>query len=211
VVTSPFFADMAAGTLSMARFRFGLLHFFPLIEAFPKYIALLLTKLPLQGEPAEAARDWLIQNLGVERRHVVWYRQWAVDFGVRAGDLLANKPPPEIDAVNNHLWRVATYGAFAEGLAAINVGIEGPTGIWTKRVRPRIGAYGRRRGVTVRTGTLTWLNAHARYDDRHPDEALDLIAKFARSNADWRLATEAACRSMAYYAMAADAVYRLAK
>lgn len=211
VVNSPLFAELAAGTLSMPKFRAGLLYFYPLIEAFPQYMALTLAKVPLGiTRRNDMAREWLIQNMNVERKHVRWYRRWAIDFGVSEQKLKALlAPPPEIDAVNNYLWRVVYGGSLAESLAAVNYGIEGPSGIWTKLVKNRLKDYGREKGVNISRPTLLWINAHADYDDTHPEEALQLITSFARTRQDRASVTAAAQRAMEYYAMAADACYHM--
>ena len=211
IVNSRFFAEMANGTLPMKRFRAGLLYFYPLIESFPQYMGLTLALVPRGGQPANhLVREWLITNINIERKHTVWFRQWALDFGVsREAFARPVLPPPEIDAVNHYLWRITSQGTLAEALAAVNYGIEGPSGVWTKRVKKNIRMYARHKGVKIRKGTLLWLDAHAAYDDRHPDEALELIKKFAKTKEAQEKATQAARRSMEYYALAADAVYDL--
>lgn len=210
IVNSRFFAEMANGTLSMKRFRAGLLYFYPLIESFPQYMGLTLAKAASGNGLNELTREWLITNINIERKHTLWYRQWALDFGVSREEFARPVlPPPEIDAVNHYLWRVTSQGTLTEALAAVNYGIEGPSGVWTKRVKKNIKTYARHKGVKIRKGTLLWLNAHAAYDDRHPDEALELIKKFAKTKEAQEKATQAARRSMEYYALAADAIYDL--
>lgn len=210
VLNSPFCVEMAKGTLPMRKFRAGLLYFYPLIEAFPKYMGLTLAKIDQEETRRNnAAREWLLQNINIERKHTLWFRQWAIDFGVSRKDLKKVVPPPEIDAVNNYLWRVVHGGSLAESLAAVNFGIEGPSGVWSKRAQKKIETYKKRKGVKFRKGTLLWINAHADYDDKHPKEALELIKMFARTREERERVTLAAQRSMAYFAMAADAIYSL--
>ena len=211
VVDSRLFSEMAEGTLAMVRFRGALLYFYPLVENFPKYMALTLAKAPEGHEVrTELVRNWLLENMNVERRHASWYRSWAVDFGV-SPELLCQPvvPPAPVDAVNNYLWRVAGRESLAEALAAVNLGIEGPTGEWTKAVKASIRCYAHLPGVNFRSGTVTWLRAHATYDDAHPDEAIELIKHFALTSDEQLRVERAAIRSMEYYAMAADACYDL--
>ena len=211
IVNGLLFSELAAGTLSIERIRGGLLNFYPLIKNFPEYMALTLAKVPVENNPPNnMARDWLIENISIERRHQTWFRQWAVDFGVPRKALSKPiVPPPEMDAVNNYLWRVAGHGSLVEGISAVNYAIEGPSGQWTKLVARKIRAYEKQPGVTLRNGTLTWINAHASYDDRHPDEALELIKAFAKTKQEQEMVKLAAQRSMEYYAMAADACYEM--
>lgn len=211
IVHGKLFSEMASGELSMPRFRGALLYFYPLIENFPKYMGLTLSKIPEGDHPFNnLAREWLLTNMNIERRHAQWYRQWAVDFGVR-GELLRKPvvPPPEMYAVNNYLWHVVSHGTLIEAICAVNFGIEGPTGFWAKLVERNIRSYKGKHGVVFQQGTLTWLKAHAAYDDAHPDEALELVKLFAKNKADRQLAQAAAQRSMEYYAIAADACYDL--
>lgn len=209
IVHASLFATMADGTLSMKRFRAGLLYFYPLIEAFPKFMGLTLARVPAGNAPYNnLVRDWLITNISIEREHTLWYRQWAIDFGVPETALATLVfPPPGIDAVNHYLWHITSQGTLTEALAAVNLGIEGPSGVWTKRVKKNIETYARHRGVKIRSGTLLWINAHAAYDDFHPAEALELIKMFARTKEDRENVTQATQRSMEYYAMAAEAVW----
>ncbi len=211
IVDGNLFREMAAGTLTMKQFRGALLHFYPLIENFPKYMGLTLAKIPEGGAPRNNnAREWLLENMNIERRHADWYRNWAVSFGV--SDRALSKqvvPPPEIDAINNYLWRVVSYGSLAEALAAVNFGIEGPTGVWTRHVKHNIRAYEGRPGVKFGKKSLLWLKAHADYDDRHPEEALELVKLFALTKAEQKRVVFAAQRSMEYYRLAADACYEI--
>ena len=44
VARHPLFVEMGDGSLSLGRFRDALLHFYPLVENFPKYMGLALAK-----------------------------------------------------------------------------------------------------------------------------------------------------------------------
>lgn len=211
IVNGRYFSEMAAGTLSMARCRGGLYNFYPLIENFPVYMAGVLEKVPAGGNPRnDMVRNWLMSNINTERQHAIWYRQWASDFGVPQKAF--NKPvvpPAEMDAVNNYLWRIANHGTLVECIAAINYAIEGPTGEWTKEAKPNIRKYEKQPGVTFGKKTLFWINAHARYDDKHTPEALELMKAFATTKQEQEKVKLAAQRTMEYYAMAADACYEI--
>ena len=51
IVNGLYFAEMAAGSLSMTRFRRGLLNFYPLIEDFPAFMGRVIQKVPSGREP----------------------------------------------------------------------------------------------------------------------------------------------------------------
>jgi pyrroloquinoline quinone (PQQ) biosynthesis protein C len=213
IVDSDCFKKMAAGELSIDTFRGIMVCFNPLIENFPKYMALILPKVPAGDTPRNnMARAWLIQNLNIERLHAAWYRDWIWAFGVSRE--ITNQEvhlPPEMDAVNNYLWKVCTYGTLPEAIAALNYAIEGPTGIWTKRVYKNINHYEKHDGVKITRKSLAWLNAHARYDDHHPDEALEIIKAFATTEEEQGKSIRAVKNGMSYYAMAAKASYETHK
>ena len=201
VVRSPLFVEMANGTLSMSRFRGALVGFYPLVESFPSFLKLTLKKVPRDNdERSNLARDWLAENIKTERQHATWYRQWARDFGVPSDTFSRTVvPPAEMDAVSNYLWRIGTQGTLSECFAAINYGIEGPSGDWTQLVAPNIQAYEGQPGVKFRKGTLLWLKAHAMYDDMHTPESLELIKLFATTKEEQDKVKIAARRSMEYY------------
>lgn len=211
IVSGSYFGRMAAGTLSMKKFRAGLINFYPLVEDFPAYMGHIIEKVP-RGKNArnDMARDWLMDNINTERRHTRWYRNWAVDFGAPEEAFeTAIVPPPEIDAINNFLWRTVSHGTLAESVAAVNFGIEGPTGEWTKSVKRNIRAYEGQNGVTFGKETLFWIKAHAAYDDKHTPESLELIKAFATTDDERKKVIQAAQRSLEYYAMAAEACYEM--
>ena len=209
IESHPYFLDAAAGTLTLERIQAALVNFFPLVESFPKYMALNLAKVP----PGDAgsnrtARRWLIANINVERAHSDWWKQWAAGFGVsREVFDVEIRPPAEIDAINSYLWRVCHQGSLAEGMAATNYAVEGPTGHWTKNVKDGLRKYHGVYGVEVDERTLRWIDSHADYDDLHPHEALEIIKGAATEREEQERVTYAARRAMEYYVMALDACY----
>jgi len=209
ILDAPCFSKMANGDLPIDQFRQIMIDFYPLIENFPKYMALILPKVPIEDSArCNMARSWLIQNLSVERLHANWYRDWIWAFGVpKKATNTEHYPTPEVNAVNNFLWNVCTYGTLPEAVAGLNFAIEGPTGIWSKRVYKNIRKYTNVDGVELNGKSLVWLKAHVKYDDHHPEEALEIIKAFTTTPAEQARAIRAAKHGMAYYAMAAEASY----
>ncbi len=211
VVGSSFFRAIADGSLSKRQFQGALINFYPLIENFPKYMGLNLAKAPADGSSrSRKARDWLIKNMNVERLHAVWWRDFALGFGVSKRDLeVFISPPAEMDAINNYLWHVCAHGTLAEGVCASNFAIEGPTGEWTKQVEASLRRYAGVEGISVNKRTLQWVSAHASYDDRHPYEALEIVKAFAETPEEQEKVKLAAKRAMEYYALALESCYRI--
>jgi pyrroloquinoline quinone (PQQ) biosynthesis protein C len=211
IVNSKIFKDMGSGSLTMKRFRGGLINFYPLIESFPKYMALNLAKVPAgDSRWSRKARYWLITNINQERLHTGWWKQWAIGFGVSPHAFKEETyPPPEMDAINNYLWRVCTHGSLAEGMSAANFAIEGATGEWTKTVNGNLKTYCGAEGVEINEKTLEWVTAHASYDDKHPDEALEIIKAYATTRGEQARVKQATKRALEYYLIALDACYEI--
>lgn len=213
IVDGDCFKKFASGELPIDTFRGIMVCFNPLVENFAKYMALILPKVPPGDTPRNnMARAWLIQNLNIERLHAAWYRDWLWAFGVPRE--ITNQEvhlPPEVDAINNYLWKICTYGTLPEAIAALNYSIEGPTGIWTKRLCKNIKRYEKRDGVKITRKSIAWLNAHARYDDHHPEEALEIIKAFATTEEEQGKCIRAVKTGMSYYAMSAKASYEMHK
>lgn len=203
------FVEMAEGRLPVARFRHALLNFYPLVAHFPHYMSLNLARAHRTGEPGVlATRDWLINNIRIEQRHLYWYRDWAQGFGIDAAELDAVRPPPAMDAVNYYLWHINERGSLAEAIAATNIAIEWATGDWSAAVVKGMRTYARRDEARIDRRSMAWLRAHAHYDDRHPHEAMELVKLLCTDDASRRAAFLAAERGMSYYLLALDACWQ---
>jgi pyrroloquinoline quinone (PQQ) biosynthesis protein C len=213
VINHRIFNDIIAGLLTIKQFQGGLINFYPLIESFPKYMALNLAKVP-SGDSNwnKQTRYWLITNINQERLHTGWWKRWAVGFGV-SPDVFNEEiyPPPDMDAINNYLWRICTHGSLAEGISAANFAVEGPTGEWTKRIRERIRNYSNVEGIEVNEKTFEWIEGHADFDDRHPEQALEIVKAYATTKEEQEKVKYAAKRALEYYAQALDTCYELFK
>lgn len=210
VVNHPVFIQLSIGELPVPALQKALVNFYPLIESFPQFMQLNLAKVPDgHSSPHNETRAWLISNIRQERYHAVWWKDFALGFGVepKAFDN-GITPPAQMDSINNYLWRVCTNNTLIEGMAASNYAVEGPTGTWTKNVQEGFRFYQGLPGVEINEKTLAWINAHATYDDSHPWEALEIIKAYAVSSEAQQSVKLAAMRSLEYYALALDYVLR---
>ena len=114
-----------------------------------------------------------------------------------------------MDAINHYLWRVSTHGSLAEGMSAVNFAVEGPTGEWTKRVKEGFEKHSSVEELEIGENTLEWIAAHATYDDRHPDEALEIVKAYATTDEEREKVKHAAKRALEYYALALETCYEL--
>ncbi len=51
---------------------------------------------------------------------------------------------------------------------------------------------------------MTWLNVHAAYDDTHPFEAMEMVARCSRNETELEEAMQAAERTFEYYHLALE-------
>jgi len=204
-----YFRGFIEGTIDAARCRKGLLGFYPLVEAFPRYMALTLARVGSHDRPrAEEARSWLMRNIATEERHRDWWVDLGRPLGLKPADFGAARPTAAMDAPNHYLFRVASTGSVAEAVAAVNYAVEGTTGVWTKRVAEAVPAMAGRLGLRVDARATRWLAAHADYDDRHPVEALEIVKVYAADEAEMGRAADAAVRSLEYMRIALDDALR---
>ncbi|MBI3309237.1 MAG: iron-containing redox enzyme family protein [Candidatus Melainabacteria bacterium] len=203
----PFFKEVEAGTLPLELGQKALIDFYPLVENFPKYMALNLAKTKRELPGHKEAKFWLIQNIKVEQNHADWWHFWSRGFNVTDEQLIHAKPSPYMDAINNFLWNINTNSSLAEGLAATNLAVEWATGEWTINVIEGVKSYSKNGNITVDDRVMSWLNAHATYDDEHPYEAMEIIKMVATTEAEREKAFEAAQRSLEYYILALDDCY----
>ncbi len=208
VVHHIFFEELKDGTLSLGRARKGLIDFYPLVENFPKYMALNLAKAESRTDDAHRkAKHWIMQNMRVEQKHADWWCDWAECIGLSREILDQAQPSALMDAINYYLWAVNTRGTLVEGIAATNLAVEWATGEWTQRIIAGVESYAARGLAVINEKTMSWLKAHASYDDLHPYEAMELIKMLARTEEDQAKAFIAARRAMEYYMIALNDCY----
>lgn len=204
VAEHPFFTRFA-DQATPAQMRKGLLGFYPLIEAFPRHMAMVLSRIEAHSRPrADEARDWLMKNIAVEEKHREWWIDCGGPLGLAPADFAAHRPTPPMEAHQHYLWRVVREGSVAEAVAALNYAVEGATGEWTRKMRVATRARFEKLGIVFSDRALRWFDAHAEYDDKHPAEALEVVKIFAGDEAAMARAAAAAVRSLEYYRMALD-------
>jgi pyrroloquinoline quinone (PQQ) biosynthesis protein C len=179
VVGSEVFRLTAGGEFPERSWRNIIMECWCVVEAFPKYMGLTLAKTTFGKSPRDhLAREWLIGNIRIESMHAGWFIDWARAHGISESELLAHRPCPEVAALHEWLFSIAHRGSLAQAVGAINYAIEGTTGVWSRASYPTFEReYA---GARAAEGGLTWLKAHAKYDDMHPIEALEIMKFSAR-------------------------------
>lgn len=115
ILAMPFNAELAAGTLSLDRFRHYIIQDAHYLEGFARALALAAAKSDNADhivQFAEAAKTAII----VERAlHADYFRQ----FGISATDFAAAQPTPVCDHYVSYLLRIAALEPFPLVLAAL--------------------------------------------------------------------------------------------
>ena len=154
VVAGEWATKVATGAWSTNAMRGAFLQLYPFIHAFPKFLAEALIKVE-----DEYSRSFLIDNIRVEKAHAEHWLWMGEGFGIPRGEMIA----------------------LAEAVAATSFAIEGATGDLARGLLEGFEAYGSREGVTMNPRTTKWFRNHAKYDDEHPRIALEIVARYART------------------------------
>jgi pyrroloquinoline quinone (PQQ) biosynthesis protein C len=204
------FAESAAATrLTVEELRGWILHMYPFIHTFPKFLAEALIKVE-----DDESRSFLIDNIRVEKAHAEHWLWMADGFGLRRSELLdvASGDRPvlrDVQSLTDWLWFVNTKGSLAEAVAATSYAIEGVTGDLTRKTLHGFMAYGKFDGVVMDQRTSRWMRSHARYDDEHPKVALEIIKRYATTERVQHKVMLAAKRSLQLLDLAMSTSYRV--
>lgn len=147
----------------------------PVIEQFPQYMGRNLAKLQFGRAGHDLARVFLTRNVRVEQSHADYWVAWAEASGVPLEALLRGSSAAPSASLSHWCWYICDHGPLADAVAATNYAIEGATGEWAQLVCSSDRYAGSLPEEKRKTG-MRWLRAHARYDDSHPWEALEIIA-----------------------------------
>lgn len=193
------FQLMRTGDLRVPQCRSFLVGIWPVIEQFPQYMALNLLKVGFgRAHGHEEARRYLIRNIRVEQNHADHWLHWAHAIGVERDDLIYAQMPPETHALSHWCWHTCERDSLAAGMAATNYAIEGATGDWSSLVCSD-DAYEQTLHPEVRAKAMKWLKLHAKYDDTHPWEALEIICTLVGPNPNRRYVELIRSRVMTSY------------
>jgi pyrroloquinoline quinone (PQQ) biosynthesis protein C len=194
--------ETSSGALSLDQVKGWSIQFYPFIELFPQFMATYLAKAT---DPL--SRGFLIDNLRVEKRHADQWIDMARGFGVPREELFTTPIIPQVEALTHWMWSITNRGSFVEAVAATNYAIEGVTqGIATIMVKGFM-KYQGQDGVFLDKRAYMWMEAHARYDDLHPYQALEIMKVHAPTMELQQKVTHAAQRSLEYLFLALEACY----
>ncbi len=170
------FSLMRDGRLAPRQLAAFFVNGWPVVEQFPKYMSMNLLKANgTNSSGEEKARRYLIRNIRVELNHVEHWVNWAEASGVPRRQLTDGDSPPAALALSHWCWKSSSADTLAASIAATNYAIEGVTGEWSADLC-RSDVYEMGFPEAVRGRAMRWLRLHSSYDDKHPWEALDIVA-----------------------------------
>lgn len=171
--------DASLGPTQAYTFLVGV---WPVIELFPQYMAQNLLKVQYgRTRGHDLARRYLIRNIRVEQNHADHWVEWASASGVSRNELLHGEVPLETHALSHWCWHTCERDSLAAAMAATNHAIEGVTGDGSALVCSS-DVYENGFDPELRAKAMKWLKLHARYDDTHPWEALEIICAVMGTN-----------------------------
>lgn len=184
------------GTWSTDAMRGWFLQLYPFIHAFPKFLAEALIKVE-----DDYSRSFLIDNIRVEKAHAEHWLWMGEGFSIPRSEMtaLAEGDRPllrDVQSLTDWIWYINAKGSLAEAVAATSFAIEGATGDLTRALLKGFEAYGSREGVNMNPRTTKWFRNHAKYDDEHPRIALQIVARYARTERAQMKVMTAARRSV---------------
>ena len=182
VASHELFHRMRDADLSAEQLYTFFVAVWPVIEQFPQYMALNLLKVQYgRTRGHDLARRYLIRNIRVEQSHADHWVEWALASGLARDDLLEGDVPLESQALAHWCWHTCERDALAAAMAATNYAIEGVTGDWAALVCSS-DVYEGGFDPALRAKAMKWLKLHAKYDDTHPWEALEIICAIMGTN-----------------------------
>ena len=200
----PLVTQTSRGELSLAQMRGWLIQLYPFIETFPQWIALNITKT------SDAfSRELLIDNVRVEKWHAQQWVHMAEGFGVSRQELHETPVLPKVEALTHYMWSVNLRGSIAESMSAMTYAIEGTTQGIARAALQGFPQYEKMGGINLTKRAYTWMRNHARYDEAHPLEALEIIKRHTTSELEQLCIRRAAVRSLQYFLMAFEECYNV--
>jgi len=196
LVAGEWATNLNHGTWSTNAMRGWCSQLYPFIHAFPKFLAEALIKVE-----DEYSRSFLIDNIRVEKAHAETLLWMGEGLGIPRSEMmvLAEGERPllrDVQSLTDWIWHINAKGSLAEAVAATSFAIEGATGDLARTLLKGFEAYGSREGVTMNPRTTKWFRNHAKYDDDHPRIALEIVARYARTDRDRMKVMNAARRSV---------------
>jgi pyrroloquinoline quinone (PQQ) biosynthesis protein C len=197
ILDTPVIIDASENQLVDGQIQNFLVAFYPIIHDFPQWLQVLLGRSPEDG------RAFFEDNIRVERRHDAMWRAMGDGFEVPRERFDRREPMlPRVSTFHGFLTDMCRGEPFGRAVAATDYAVEGMAQrISEKALRglgknDKIGPKGR-----------WWLEEHAKYDDEHPVQALEIVKRCVARGESPAAATDAARTSLTLMREAMLAAY----
>lgn len=196
LLDGPWAEGVANGRLTLPEMQGWMLQIYPFIHTFPKFLAEALIKVE-----DDYSRNFLINNIRVEKAHAEHWLWMGTGFGVPREEMLAladgAKPLlRDVQSLTDWLWYINTKGSLAEAVAATSFAVEGMAGAMARKVTPGFQYYKDEPGVDLSSKTYRWVKEHCHYDDEHPKIAMQIVQRYATTERMQKRVMFAAKRSL---------------
>ena len=178
--------DASENQLAEGMTQNFLVAFYPIIRDFPRWLQVLLDRSPPEGQ------DFFRDNIRVEKRHDAMWRAMGDGFKVPRERFQRPEPMiPQVKAFHGYLTEMCRAAAFGAAVSATNYAVEG----MAQKISAKA-LQGLSKNEKIGPRGRWWLEEHAKYDDEHPIQALEIIKGCVKRGESARTVTEAAKKSL---------------
>jgi pyrroloquinoline quinone (PQQ) biosynthesis protein C len=196
--------DCKRGTLSLKHIRSWVAQQYDYVHSFPAWFGLLLRKV---DDPL--CREALMRNIFEERAHPKLWFQFTRGWGLSDEEVQATELCPEMQALNDYLWRITHDGHIVEAGSALCVALEGMSKTVIDEIGPSLYQhYHGRNGVKLDNFALMWLKTHATVDVEHGRDGAVLVNCYATTPELQGWAKFAGRRALEFLRLGFDGVWR---
>src|SRR5437870_13703223 len=197
ILRTPVIEDAADNRLATARIQNFLVAFYPIIRDFPHWLQVLLDRSPDHG------RAFFEDNIRVERRHEAMWRAMGDGFEVPQERFHRREPMvAPVRRFHDYLTEMCRGEPFGAAVSATNYAVEG----MAQRISEKA-LRGLSKNAKIGPKGRWWLEEHAKYDDEHPVQALEIVKRCVERGESPEAVTAAACRSLSLMREAMIAAY----
>ncbi len=200
----PFFGALRHGQLSRAAVKRWAIQASLVVREFTRFISAIHANCPHRDAQQLLAENlWEEHGKGDEARdHYQLIRRMAKRLGASDEELDVAAPLPETTTYINHCLTVTRDGGFIAGFAAIGVGIESFSPRFFAALAEQLQAQ-----FDLTRGDVEYLLVHVGEDEDHARRSLEMLDKYAASDAEKEDARQALLDMLAVKRRFAEALY----
>jgi pyrroloquinoline-quinone synthase len=200
----PFFDAVRAGHMSRAGVKRWVLQAALVVREFTRFISAIHANCPHRD-----AQQLMAENLWEEhgrghaaRDHYFLIRRLAKSLDATDAEIDSTTPLPEAVVYIDECFKATRDGSFIDGMAAIGVGIEFHTPVFFGALAEMFCAH-----YGLARADVTYLLVHVGEDEDHARRALELLDKYADTDAAQQHAKQALREMLAAKRRFAAALY----